>query len=681
MINKIRTYSPSENDGGDTSRPIARPPRPSTPRSGVSRAMPRPAHRSPGMGGAPRPGQRPGAPMRQAHVGGTRPPSRTFHTPSSRPSQTEYAPFKPTGHQSSDEGNSPKRRTHRAMTATTDGDAPREIKKDVLRFIPLGGLEEIGRNCSFFEYGDEIVLIDVGIQFPEEETPGIDYIIPNVQYLAAKKKNIAAIVLTHGHYDHIHALPYLLEKLGNPQIFTAALTKAMVEKRLLEFPNLPKAQFRIMKDGDKVRFSEHFSGEFFDIGHTIPDGLGIILDTPAGKMVHFGDFRLDTDEKGKPMHLEIFERLGTMDIHTAFMDSTNAMREGFSTSEKIVEQNLEMLFKGAKGRIILATFASMLTRLGEIIKIAAKLGRKVALNGRSMKDNIQIAQSLGYLKVEKGQIIPLEEVNKHKDEKVMILTTGAQGESNAGLMRIVSGEHKVVSLKPDDTVIFSSSVIPGNERSVQSLQDNISRQVDQLYNSKLLDIHSSGHACSEDLKLVYQLIKPKFIVPVHGYYYFRKYQQKLAFDVGISKDRVILMDNGQVAEVTADSFTVTDETVPSYYVMVDGLGVGDVEEVVLRDRVNLSKEGMIVIIVTVDRVSSRLIKNPDIISRGFIFLKENQEILEDIRNRIRGLLTRLPQNQETDPEYVKTLIRDQVSQFLYNKTQRRPMVLPVIIEI
>jgi len=552
---------------------------------------------------------------------------------------------------------------------------------DVLRFVPLGGLEEIGRNCSFFEYENDIVVVDVGIQFPEDETPGIDYIIPNVAYLEARKANIRALVFTHGHYDHIHALPYLLEKLGNPLIYTAALTKAIIEKRLFEFPNLPKARFQVVKDGDKVRLSEHFQAEFFDIGHTIPDGLGTILDTPAGKMVHFGDFRLDTDEKGKPFNLEIFERLGTMGIHTIFVDSTNALREGFSISEKIVEQNLEMLFRGAKGRIIVATFASMLTRIGEIIKIAAKLGRKVALNGRSMKDNVLIAQTLGYLKPEKGQVIPLEEVNKHRDEKLLILTTGAQGEQNAGLMRIVNGEHRVVSLRQTDTVIFSSSVIPGNERSVQALQDNVARQVDQLYNSKLLDIHSSGHACSEDLKLVFELVKPKFIVPVHGYYFFRKHVVKLAEDVGFPAKNVILMDNGQVAAIHKDRFEITKEEVPSYYVMVDGLGVGDVEEVVLRDRRALAQEGMIVVIITMERKKNRLIKSPDIISRGFIYLKENQEILEEIRKRIKGLVARLPGDQEPELDYVKTLVRDQIGQFIYNKTKRRPMILPVIIEI
>lgn len=560
-------------------------------------------------------------------------------------------------------------------------DRAKDHGEPCVKFVPLGGLEEIGRNCSFFEYKNEIVVIDVGIQFPEEETPGIDYIIPNVAYLEERKKDINALIFTHGHFDHVHALPYLLEKLGNPIIYTAALTKAVIEKRLMEFPNLPKTRIHIVKDGDKVRLSENFHAEFFSIEHTIPDGIGVILDTPVGKMVNFGDFRLDTDETGKPTDLKIFERLGTMNIHTIFTDSTNATREGHSLSERIVEQNLESLFSAAKGRIIVATFSSMVTRIGEIIKIAAKLGKKVAINGRSMKDNVQIAQTLGYIKPEKGQIIPLEDVNKYRDDKLLILTTGAQGESTAGLMRIVNGEHKIVSLKKNDTVIFSSSVIPGNERSVQALQDNVARQVDQLYNSKLLDIHSSGHACSEDLKLVFQLTKPKYIVPIHGYYFFRKFAQKLAEQIGFPGDRVILMDNGTVAEIRKDSFKLTGEEIPAYYVMVDGLGVGDVEEVVLRDRRNLAQEGMIVIIVTIDRRQGKLLKNPDIISRGFIYIKENQEMLEEIRKRIRGIISRLPSDNESDADYVKTLIRDQISQFLYNKTKRRPMVLPVVIEI
>jgi ribonuclease J len=545
----------------------------------------------------------------------------------------------------------------------------------------LGGLEEVGRNCSFFEYKNEIVIIDVGIQFPEEETPGIDYIIPNVTYLEPKKQNIRGLIFTHGHYDHVHALPYLLEKLGNPVIYTAAFTKAIIEKRCQEFPNLPKLKFHIVKNGDVVKLSEHFEAEFFDIGHTIPDALGVILNTPAGKMVHFGDFRLDVDKEGKPTNLEAFERIGTLGVHSIFVDSTNSLREGFSVSEKIVEENLEKLIKHARGRVIIGSFASLITRIIEIFKITHRLGRKVAVNGRSMRDNVQVAQQLGYLKVEKDQLLNLEEVNKHPDNKLLILTTGAQGESNSGLMRIVNGEHRVITLKSSDTVIFSSSVIPGNERSVQALQDNISRQVEEIYNTKLLDIHTSGHAYSEDIKLVIKLTKPKYVVPVHAYYFMRKRVRTLAEEAGLNKEKVMLLDNGQVALMTSDSFTASDEKVPAFYVMVDGLGVGDVEEVVLRDRRNLAAEGMVVVIITLDRKNGRILKNPDIISRGFIYLREHQDILDEIRKRLRGITTRLPNYQEVEPDYLKALIRDQIGQFLYNKTKRRPMILPVVIEI
>ncbi len=553
-------------------------------------------------------------------------------------------------------------------------------EKDFVKFVPLGGLEEIGRNCSFFEYKNDIVVIDVGIQFPEEETPGIDYIIPNVSYLEKKKENIRAIIFTHGHYDHIHALPYLLEKLGNPVIYTAGLTRALIEKRLEEFPNLPRAKFITVKNGDKIRLCDHFEAEFFDVDHTVPNALGIILDTPVGKMAHFGDFRLTVSRDGKPEDLGTFERIGGMDIHSIFVDSTNSIREGFSPSEKTVEENLEKLFRSARGRLIVGTFASLLTRIAEIFKIADKLGRKVALNGRSMKDNVQIARNLGYLKIRKGQEISLEEVSKHPDNKILILTTGSQGEPMAGLTRIVSGEHRQITLKKTDTVIFSSSIVPGNERSVQTLQDNIARQVDELYNSKLLDIHASGHAHSEDLKLVIKLTKPKFVVPVHAYYFMRKMVVKLAEEVGVPANRTILMDNGQVAKLSHNDFQVTEEKVPAFYVMVDGLGIGDVEEVVLRDRRVLSEEGMVVIIATLDRQSGRILKNPDIISRGFIYLKENKELLDEIRRRLRGIIGRIPR-QEADPDYVKMLIRDQIGQFLYQRTKRRPMVIPVLIEI
>lgn len=554
-------------------------------------------------------------------------------------------------------------------------------KTGLLKFSPLGGLEQIGQNCSFFEYNDEIIVIDVGIQFPEEETPGIDYIIPNVTYLEPKNKNIRGIILTHGHYDHIHALPYLIEKLGNPIIYAAGLTKALVEKRFQEFPNIPKPKIQIVKDKDRIRLSSNLTAEFFYIDHTIPDAIGFILETPMGKMVNFGDFRVDRTVDGEPQNIEIFERLGKMGVHTVFLDSTNADIEGRSISEKTVEKNLEMLFKNAKGRIIIATFASLLTRIAEIIKIAEKLGRKVALNGRSMKDNVQIAKNLGYMKFKKDQVISVEEVNKHKDDKIMILSTGGQGEPNAGLTKIANGEHKVLRLKRTDTVVFSSSVVPGNERSVQILQDNIARQVDEVFNSKLLDIHSSGHCLKEDLELVLKLVKPKFVVPIHGYYFKRSVTAKIAHSIGIPKENTILMDNGQIAEITEDSFRVTTEQAPVNYVMVDGLGIGDVQEVVLRDRLMLAEEGMVVIITTIDQHSGRLLKTPDIISRGFIYLKENKKMLDDIRIKLKSILARIPRHQNVEPDYVKALIRDQIGQLLYNKTKRRPMILPVLIEL
>jgi len=552
---------------------------------------------------------------------------------------------------------------------------------EALRLIPLGGLEEVGRNCSFLEYKNEIVIVDAGLQFPEEATPGIDYIIPNMSYLEKKKENIQAIILTHGHYDHIGALPYMAARLGNPVIYATSLTKAIIEKRQEDFPNAPKLKVQIVKNWDNFRLSPNFEATFFGVAHTIPETTGVVIKTPIGNIVHFADFRVDYDLNDKPLDVEDFEKVGKMGIHTFMVDSTNAEEEGHTLSEKLVEKNLEDLFKKSEGRIIIATFASLITRIAEIIKIAEKLGKKVAISGYSMKANVQISENLGFIKSKPGTIIQLEEINKYPDNKVMVLSTGAQGESNASLMKIINGEHRFVRIKKGDTVIFSSSVIPGNERSVQMLRDNLSRQGAIVYNSKMLDIHASGHAPKDDLQLAMKLVKPKYVMPVHGYYFMRSRNAAHARELGYPEENCILMDNGEVAELTPDSFKITGEKVPAFYVMVDGLGVGDVEEVVLRDRLALSQEGMAVIVLVIDRKKARLIKSPDIISRGFIYLKENQEILEEVRKKIRGLLSRIPQHQPLDPDYVKTMVRDQVGQYLYQKTRRRPMILPVIIEI
>ncbi|KKU19493.1 MAG: Metallo-beta-lactamase family protein [Candidatus Nomurabacteria bacterium GW2011_GWA1_46_11] len=578
----------------------------------------------------------------------------------------------------------PPRRASSFRPASHKAIPKRTVSKEeagALRFVPLGGLEEIGRNMSYLEYGDEIVIVDMGFQFPEEDTPGIDYIIPNVTSLMPKKENIKAVVITHGHMDHIGAIPYLLGKLGNPPIYTLRLTKALIEKRQQEFPNEPKPNIIEVKYGDKKKVGQYFDFTFFGVEHTIPDSMGVVVGTPIGNIVNFGDFRLDRDENGNIYRMDEIEKVAKMGVHTYLMDSTDAIKEGIGISEKTVEKNIEEIIRKAKKRIILTTFSSMITRIAEIVKIAEKMGKKVAINGRSMKENMEIAKNLGLLKYKEGTMISPQEVNSHKDENVLIITTGAQGEPNSGFMRIVDGSHKHIQLKKTDTVIFSSSVVPGNERSVQSLTDNIARQVDVVQNYKLLDIHAGGHAPQEDLKLVIKTMKPKYLVPIHAYYHFRTVARQLAEDVGMKRDNVKLIDNGDVCLLTKDGFEVSKEKVDTGYVMVDGLGVGDVEEVVLRDRRMLADDGMVVLIVTIDRRSGRVMKNPDIISRGFIYLREHQELLKEIRHRIRGIVGRIPRSKNVDADYLKSLFRDQIGQFIYHKTQRRPMILPVVIEI
>lgn len=554
-------------------------------------------------------------------------------------------------------------------------------KEEAVKFAALGGFEEVGRNMMIFEYKDEIIIVDMGLQFPEEDTPGIDYIIPNVSCLEPKKGNINALILTHAHYDHIGAIPYLMTKLGNPPIYATALTKEIIMKRQEEFANAPKLDVIVVKNRDQVKIGKYFGAEFFGVTHTIPDTTGVVLKTPVGNFVHFAEMKFDYDREGKPQGLEEYERIGKIGIHTLFLDSTRAEEPGFSLSERIVEKNLEEIIRKAGGRVIIGIFSSLLTRIAEIIRIAEKHGRKVAVSGLSMKTNIQIAQNLGYIKIKKGTLISLEEIHKYKDEKILILSTGAQGEPNASLMRIVNGDNKYLEVKPGDTVIFSSSVIPGNERAVQVLKDNLARQGAKVYHSKLVDIHSGGHALQEELKIIIKLMKPKFLIPIHGYYFMRAANAELAQEVKIPKENIFLVDNGQVVYLMKDKIQATDETVPAYYVMVDGLGVGDVGEVVMRDRLVLAQEGMVVIIATLDRRTGRFLKNPDIISRGFIYLRENKELVEEVRKRIKSLVSRIPRYQEPEPDYLKGLIRDQIGQFLYNKTKRRPMILPVVIEV
>lgn len=552
----------------------------------------------------------------------------------------------------------------------------------VVKFVPLGGLEEIGRNMSMFEYGNEIVIFDMGLQFPEEDTPGIDYIIPNVQSLIPKKKNIKAIVITHGHYDHLGAIPYLMEKLGPTiPIYTAALTREIIKRRQDDFPHTSKLVIQVVKGGEKVRLSEHIEAEFFATEHTIPDSISTILKTPVGNFAYLSDIKIDYDMEGAPHRLEVFEKMREQKIHTLFLESTRAEAPGKSLSEKTVEKNLDELIGKAEGRIIIGLFASLLTRIAPILQIAEKHGRKVFLSGLSLKTNINIAQNLGYIKAAKGLIVPLEEIHKYKDDKILVLSTGAQGEPKASMMKIANGENKHITTKKGDTIIFSASVIPGNEKPVQTLKDNLTRQGARVIQTQHIDVHASGHGPSEDLKLIIGIIKPKYFIPIHGMYFMRAANVENAKEKGVAAENCFLVDNGQIVNIYADKIRVSQDSVPAYYVMVDGLGVGDVEEVVVRDRMLLAQEGMMVVIVTLDRRTGRFIKNPDIISRGFIYLKENKEMVEEIRKKIKGLIGRIPRFQSLESDYLKTLLRDQIGQFVYNKTKRRPMILPVVIEV
>lgn len=560
-------------------------------------------------------------------------------------------------------------------------DAPRAAGNEAVKFTAIGGLEEIGRNMMFFEYKDEIIIIDMGLQFPEEETPGIDFIIPNTEYLEKRKGDIKAVVITHAHLDHIGAIPYLMGKLGNPPIYTTRLTKEIITKRQVEVVNSPRLNFQIVENGNKIQLSRHFNAEFFNVTHTIPDSIGLMLETPVGTMLHPGEYKLDRDEKGSSKTMETFRQIGKKNILALFQDSTGAERAGYSIPERTVVENIEKIFKSARGRIILGVFASHLDRLYEIIKVAEKTGRFVAVSGYSMKTNIQISQNLGYMKIGKDTFINPEDLKNYPDSKLLILCTGAQGESNASLMRIANGEHRSVKIKQGDTILFSSSIIPGNERSVQFLKDNLARQGAVVYTSETMDIHSSGHAPQEEIKKVVAAVKPKFYIPIHGYFFMRFTNADLGKQSGVKAENAVVVDNGEIIAFTKDEARITGETVPSSYVFVDGLGVGDVGEVVLRDRRTLAQEGMLVIIVSLNKKTGKVLKNPDIISRGFIYLKENKELLDEIRRRIRSIIGRIPHYETVDADYTKGVLKDQIAEFLYQKTNRRPMILPVIIEI
>ncbi|MBN1325613.1 ribonuclease J [Candidatus Falkowbacteria bacterium] len=566
----------------------------------------------------------------------------------------------------------------RTPYAHTRGD-----KDQKLKIMVLGGLEEVGRNMTLMEYGQDIIIIDMGLQFPEEDMPGIDYIIPNISYLKGKERNIRGVIITHGHYDHIGGIPHIMPKIGNPIIYTARLSAGIIQKRQEEYKNSPKLKFYITDENSKLRLGA-FNVEFFRVNHNVPDSFAVVIKTPVGTIVHTGDFKIDHNPiNDRPADLNRIAQVGSEGVTALMADSTNAEEEGYQISENVVSEELERIFEKAKGRLIIGTFASLLNRVQQVISIAEQFNRKVIVEGRSMKTNVEIAHKLGYMKIKPGTILEIDHYNQrdYPDNKVVIVGSGAQGEQNAFLVRFAEDEHKYLSVKEGDTIIFSSSVIPGNERTVQNLKDTLARKGAKIIHYKLMDVHAGGHAKKEDLKLMLRLIKPKHYIPIEANHYMLNINGEIAENLGMPKENIFVADNGQIIEFTKKGGKLTKEYIPADYVMVDGLGVGDVSNIVLRDRRVMSADGMLVVIATVEYKTGRLIGNPDIISRGFVYMKENKKLIESTRMKVKKICQDHDAKSPAFDDLIKNKIRDEIGQYLYQQTKRRPMILPVVIKV
>ncbi len=553
-----------------------------------------------------------------------------------------------------------------------------------LKIIPLGGQEEVGRNMTIFEYGNDIIILDMGIQFPEEDMPGIDYIIPNISCLKGKEKNIRGIIFSHGHLDHIGAAPILLPKLGYPKIIGRDLTLALVKKRMEDYE--PKSAEKLnalaIKSVDERINLGKFRIGFFNVEHSIMDAFGVIINTPQGTVIHPGDWTMDKNPiDQKPVTYNYLSTLpGPKILMLESLGSTDTRAS--HVSEKEMYANLEKLISQATGKVIIGTFSSQIRRIAHIIEYARSVGKKVALDGYSMKLNVEIAKELGYIKIDKETLTPINQIHKYPENKLIIICTGAQGEGNAVLSRIISGDHKFIKIRKNDTVIFSSSVIPGNERTIQRLKDNLYRRCDNVIHSDIMDVHTSGHSNAADIKEIVKQINPDFFLPTYANHYFLKEAAKLAVETGISKEKIFVLDNGSILEFYNGKVSVSDKKVETNYVFVDGLGVGDIGQVVLRDRQVMAQDGMFVIIVTIDSQSGRVRNSPDIISRGFIYMRESKDLLRQVRERVKDIVHHAAGRQKPiDQDFVKDNIRDKIGQFLYTKTERRPMVLPVVIEV
>lgn len=538
---------------------------------------------------------------------------------------------------------------------------------------------------TVFEYGKDIVILDMGVQFPEEDMPGIDYIVPNASYLEGKEKNIRAVIFSHGHLDHIGAAPILLKKLNYPPIIGRDLTIALIKKRLEDYEKNSAKKLDILpvkSIQDKFRLGA-FNLSFFDIEHSIMDAVGVILQTPSATIIHPGDWTMDKDPiSGRILSYEHLALLPSPKI--LMLESLGAVDTRPShTTEKEMYANLEKLIREATGKVIIGTFSSQIRRIAHILEYARTIGKKVALDGFSMKMNIEIAKELGYIKVDRDTLITINDIHKIPDNKIIVICTGAQGEGNAVLSRIIAGDHRFIKVRKQDTVIFSSSVIPGNERTVQRLKDSLYRQCDNVIHSDIMDVHTSGHCNAQNIKDMIRQVRPDFFLPTYANHYMLKEAAKLAVEVGMHKANIFVLDNGSVLEFSNQGEPrLSDKKVPTSYVFVDGLGVGDIGQVVLRDRQAMAQDGMFVVITTIDSQTGQVRNSPDIISRGFIYMRESKDLLYQVRLKVKEIVHHAAGSQgQFDDDYVKDQIRDKIGQFLYTRTERRPMVLPVLIKV
>lgn len=551
-----------------------------------------------------------------------------------------------------------------------------------LKVIPLGGLHEIGKNITAFEYEDEIMIVDCGVAFPQDDMLGIDLVIPDFTYLIQNSEKIKGLVLTHGHEDHIGALPYLLRQLNIP-IYGTRLTIGLVETKLREHNLLNCTTRYNVNAGDTITLGQHFKVEFIRSTHSIADSVALAITTPAGVVIHSGDFKIDFNPiQGEMIDLQRFAELGKKGVLLFMCESTNVELKGYTMSESTVGGIFEKIFDDSeKQRIMVATFSSNIDRIQQIVNCAEKHKRKVCVIGRSMSNVVKTACELGYLNISDRTLIDITEIRNYTDEQLVIITTGSQGETMSALTRIALSEHRQIEIKPGDKVIISATPIPGNEKNVyRVINELLKKGADVIYDG-LMDVHVSGHARQEEIKLLHSLIKPKYVMPVHGEYKMLKAHQNLVESIGFDKKKVFIMANGDVLEINSRGGKVTPNGVPNGQVFVDGLGVGDVGNIVLRDRRHLSQDGLMIVVVAIEKFSGEILSGPDIISRGFVYVRESEELMSEAREVVREALASCESTSMSEWSYVKTLIKDTLRDYLWHKTKRSPMILPIIMDI